>query len=40
MPCRTRGRTGWTLILELYALIIVAFLGLTEGQLLRLLFVR
>jgi hypothetical protein len=34
---RTRGRSGWMLILELYALIIAAILGTAEGQLLRLL---
>jgi hypothetical protein len=37
---RTRGRSGWMLILELYALILVANLGTVEGQMLHLLVAR
>jgi hypothetical protein len=37
---RTRGRSGWMLMLELYTLVLVANLGMVEGQLLRFLVAR
>jgi len=32
---RTRGRSGWVLLLELYALVLASALGTVEGMILR-----